>query len=56
MIKSCEAARAQSDVLSLRKRPGDVEAAEAIDAAMAANLEGRALPPAAYLPPPDKYA
>jgi hypothetical protein len=49
-LKSCEAARAQSDVLRLRALPGDVDAADAIDAALEANLDGRTLPPLVYEP------
>ena len=47
-LKSCEAARAERDVLRLRNVPGDEEAAAAIDEHITAHLAGRTLPPPVY--------
>ena len=47
-LTSCEAARAERDVLRMRNRPGDEEAAAMIDAAMSLRLAGRMLSAPAY--------
>jgi len=50
-MSSCIATRAQVDVLRLRQRPGDEEAAAELERAMLTNLEGREMPPQVYVDP-----